>query len=166
MSSWYNICRILSLRSDVLIGNIYLSGVTFVCFSVHREPKIINLFPCSLVYNTYCICWKIYTLDHFFNSVKTQTPYEIIVLHVINILTKRRMPHYDFRPLTFSKLKREYPMGRQHVTGNVNRWPDTSLLIEVHLTDCMMLRNSLHFVTYLNCLKRQEQKFDSCNIKK
>lgn len=107
-----------------------------------------------------------YFRSFFFNSVKTQTPYEIIVLHVINILTKRGMPNYDFRPLISSKLKREYPMGRQHVTGNVDRWPDTSLLIEVHLTDCMMLRNSLHFVTYLNCLKRQEQKFDSCNIKK
>lgn len=57
----------------------------------------------------------------FFNSVKTQTPYEIIVLHVINILTKRGMPNYDFRPLTSCKLKREYPMGRQHLTGNVDR---------------------------------------------
>lgn len=60
-------------------------------------------------------------LDQFFNSVKTQTPYEIIVLHVINILTKRGMPNYDFRPLISSKLKREYPMGRQHVTRNVDR---------------------------------------------
>ena len=137
----------------------------FVCFSVHTEPKTTSSHKGMFFGIQYLLHLLKNIFINYFNSVKTQTPYEIIVFDVINILTKRGMLNYDFRPLTSSILKREYPMGLQHVTGNADCWPDTSLLIEEHLTDCLLLRNSLHFVTYLNCLKRQEQKFDSCIIR-